>query len=153
MTIERIQSDDLYQGADESAYTRGLIAEGKLVFLSGQTAKNPDGKLMYAGDMAGQTRYVLEEIERSLAAAGADMSDVVRRRIFARDTHRFIECGAIDHLREFWPDGAETTSTLVQVEGFSDHYHHDGPAEGVDHLDPTDSRILVEIDVTAVIDD
>jgi enamine deaminase RidA (YjgF/YER057c/UK114 family) len=153
MTIERIQSDELYQGDDEAAYTRGLIAEGKFVFLSGQTAKNPDGFLMYAGDVAGQTRYVLESIERSLEAADTDMANVVRRRIFARDTHKFIECGAIDHLREFWPEGAQTTSTLVQVGNFSDHYHHNGPAEGVDHLDPTDSRLHVEIDVTAVIPD
>lgn len=153
MTIERTNPDGVFEPPDESAYTQVLSATGdKQVFVSGTLPKNQDGELMYAGDVVEQTRYTLEVVERSLAAEGGDMSDVVRRRIFVRDIDEFIEDGAIDVLGEFWPQGAETTSTLVEVGGLADH-HHDGPAVGVEHADPDDHRFLVEIDVTAVVEE
>lgn len=153
MPIDRNDPTELFQPPDESAYTQVLTATGeRQIFVSGTISKNAEGKLMYAGDMVEQTRYVLEVIETSLASEGADMSDVTRRRIFTRDIDEFIENGAIDVLGEFWPDGDECTSTLVEVSGLADQ-HHDGPAEGVDHADPDDERFLVEIDVTAVVDE
>lgn len=153
MPIDRKNPDELFQPPDEGAYTQVMETAGeRQVFVSGTVSKNAEGKLMYAGDMVEQTRYVLEAVETSLAASGATMSDVTRRRIFARDIDEFIEEGAIDVLGEFWPAGAECTSTLVEVSGLADQ-HHDGPADGVDHADPDDERFLVEIDVTAVLDE
>lgn len=153
MPIDRTNPDGLFQPPDESAYTQVLTTAGdRQVFVSGTVSKNADGKLMYAGDMSEQTRYVLKSIETSLAVEGAEMSDVTRRRIFTRNIDEFIENGAIDVLGEFWPDGAECASTLVEVGGLADQ-HHDGPANGVDHADPDDERFLVEIDVTAVVDE
>jgi enamine deaminase RidA (YjgF/YER057c/UK114 family) len=153
MPIERTNPEGVFQPPDESSYTQVLTATGdKHVCVSGTVPKNAESKLVHAGDMEAQTRYVLQVIEQSLAAEGADMGDVIRRRIFTRDIDEFIENGAIDVLGEFWPDGEECTSTLVEVGGLADQ-HHDGPAEGVDHADPTDERFLVEIDVTAVIEE
>lgn len=151
MPIDRIDPDELFQPPDESAYTQVLATTGeRQIFVSGTISKNAEGKLMYAGDMEAQTRYVLQCVETSLAAEGADMADVTRRRIYTRDIDEFIENGAIDVLGEFWSEGAECTSTLVEVSGLADQ-HHDGPADGVDHADPDDERFLVEIDVTAVV--
>lgn len=153
MSIERNNPDGLFQPPDESSYVQVLTTTGqKQVFVSGTVSKNAAGKLMYAGDMVGQTRYVLELVEASLESERASMADVTRRRIFVRDIDDFIENGAIDVLGEFWPDGAECTSTLIEVSGLADQ-HHAGPAPDVDHADPDDHRFLVEIDVTAVIDD
>lgn len=151
MPIDRNNPEELFQPPAESAYAQVVTTTSdRQVFVSGTVPKNADGKLMYAGDMERQTRYVLEAVETTLASEGADMADVTRRRIFTRDIDEFIENGAIDVLGEFWPDGAECASTLVEVSGLADH-HHDGPAAGVDHADPTDDRFLVEIDVTAVL--
>lgn len=152
MSIERNNPEGLFEPPDESSYTQVLTTTGeKQVFVSGTVSKNAEGKLMYAGDVEGQTRYVLESLEQSLESEGASMADVTRRRIFVRDIDAFIEDGGIDVLGEFWPQGEECTSTLVEVGGLADQ-HHDGPADGVDHADPDDHRFLVEIDVTAVVD-
>ena len=152
MSIERNNPEGLFEPPDESSYTQVLTTTGeKQVFVSGTVSKNAEGKLVYAGDMEAQTRYVLEVVEASLESEGATMADVTRRRIFVRDIDEFIENGGIDVLGEFWPQGKECTSTLVEVGGLADQ-HHDGPAEDVDHADPDDHRFLVEIDVTAVID-
>lgn len=152
MPIERNNPEGLFEPPDESSYTQVLTTTGeKQIFVSGTVSKNADAKLMYAGDMVEQTRYVLQQVERSLESEGADMSDVTRRRIFVRDIDEFIDGEAINVLGEFWPEESECTSTLVEVGGLADQ-HHDGPAENVDHADPVDERFLVEIDVTAIVD-
>lgn len=153
MTLERISPEGVFEPPAESSYTQLLTATGGTqVEVAGTTSKNDRGELMHAGDMEAQTRYVLSTIETCLEAAGATMADATRRRIFVRDIDDFIENGAIDVLGEFWPDGAECTSTLIEVTGLADQ-HHAGPAPGVEHADPDDHRFLVEIDVTAVVDD
>lgn len=153
MTTERISPEGVMDPPDESSYTQVVRTTGDVqVDVAGTTSKNERGELMYAGDLEGQTRHVLSTIETCLEAAGASMADVTRRRIFVRDIDDFIENGAIDVLGEFWPDGAECTSTLIEVTGLADQ-HHAGPAPDVDHADPDDHRFLVEIDVSAVVDD
>src|SRR5512142_1592285 len=54
---------------------------GNVIAVSG-TAPLKDGKTVGAGDPAAQTRRCLEIIADALRQAGADLSDVVRTRIF-----------------------------------------------------------------------
>lgn len=153
MTITRTNPADVTTPPEESSYAQVVTATGaKHVYVSGTVSKNPDGMLMYAGDMERQTRHTLRKVETSLEAVGADMSDVVRRRIFVRDVDWFIDSGAIEVLGEFWSGQEACASTLVEVDGLADQ-HHGGLAEGVDHADPEDLRYLIEIDVTAVVEE
>jgi 2-iminobutanoate/2-iminopropanoate deaminase len=89
-----------------------IEAKGRLVFVSGMTARRPDGSIAGIGDIAGQTRQVCENIKAALEAAGAQMSDVCRIDVHLRnigDRERFNKV-----RREFWPD-APPASTLVEV--------------------------------------
>lgn len=67
-----------------AGYSRAL-RYGNQVFVAGTTATDADGQLVGEGDMAAQTRFILQKIEAALIEAGASLKDVVRTRIFVTD--------------------------------------------------------------------
>jgi len=72
------------------------IGEGRrMVFCSGQIALDPATGAMVEGDVAAQTRRVLENLGAVLAAAGASYADVVRTTIFLADMSDFAAVNAI----------------------------------------------------------
>ena len=71
-------------------YSRA-VRVGNQVFVSGTVAWGDDGKLTGIGDMYGQSRQAIHNIEKALAQAGATLADVVRTRIFITDMSRFDE--------------------------------------------------------------
>jgi reactive intermediate/imine deaminase len=65
-----------------------VVASGDLVFASGQVAFDADGVLV-PGDVEEQTRQVLDNLERCLAAAGCGLDDVVKVTAFLVDLADF----------------------------------------------------------------
>ncbi len=53
------------------------VRAGNLIFLAGQMPVDPDGTVVSAGDVRGQTRQTFENIKAVLAEAGASMNDIV----------------------------------------------------------------------------
>jgi enamine deaminase RidA (YjgF/YER057c/UK114 family) len=53
-----------------------------LVFVSGTTATDAEGRVIGIGDVAAQTRQALRNLEAALQAVGSSFADVVRTRIF-----------------------------------------------------------------------
>jgi reactive intermediate/imine deaminase len=85
---------------------------GTLVFVAGQIALDANGELVGAGDIAAQTRQVMENIRLALEAAGATFADVVRVVNYITDVELFGEMAAVrkEYLVEPYP-----ASTLVEV--------------------------------------
>ena len=85
---------------------------GRLVFVAGQIAFDANGELVGAGDIAAQTRQVMENIRLALEAAGATFADVVRVVNYITDVDLFGEMAAVrrEYLVEPYP-----ASTLVEV--------------------------------------
>lgn len=55
------------------SYSLVNIAQpGRLVFIAGQTASDPEGNVVGIADARAQTRYILEKIKRAVEAAGRD---------------------------------------------------------------------------------
>jgi len=73
-------------------YSRA-IRVGKIVYVSGTTATDSEGKLVGMGDPGKQTVQVLNNIRRALEFVGSKLEDVVRTRIYVTDISRWEEVG------------------------------------------------------------
>ena len=58
---------------------------GPLLFISGQVALDPEGRIVGKSDVRAQTVQVLENIRMILRANGADMEDVVSVTVYVTD--------------------------------------------------------------------
>lgn len=77
--MEAINPSEL--GAPPAAYSHGIVA-GERVFVAGQVALGPDGKVVGDGDIVAQTRQTLANVETVLKAAGATLQDVVATTVY-----------------------------------------------------------------------
>lgn len=99
--------------APRGSYSLVNIAEpGRMVFIAGQTASDPQGNVVGIADVRTQTRYILEKIKRAVEAAGGTINDVVAMSVFTTDVryHRDINEVRREVLGANFP-----TSTMVQI--------------------------------------
>ncbi len=70
----------------KGSYSPGWeVSGGRLIFVAGQVPWDAEGRTVHQGDVAGQTRQVIENVRAVLAEAGATLDDVVKITIFAAD--------------------------------------------------------------------
>lgn len=97
------------------------MAGERLVFVAGQTARQPSGEPLPADDFDAQFDLVYENLGRVLASAGAGFADVVSLRTFLvrhADVARFSELRDRRH-GELFPAGEDPPNTLVVVTGLA----------------------------------
>ena len=88
-----------------------------LIFLSGQLARDGDGKLVGAGDMAEQARQCIRNMRTVLEAAGGTLDDIVSIVVYTTDMRAFKEIVA---AREEFFVAKLPTSTIVEVNHLAD---------------------------------
>jgi len=71
------------------------IRAGQLLFVSGQVAIDPATGQMIEGDIAAQTRRVLDNVGALLEAARRSFGDVVRTTVFLADMNDFAAVNTI----------------------------------------------------------
>jgi 2-iminobutanoate/2-iminopropanoate deaminase len=71
------------------------VRAGQLLFVSGQVPIDPATGQMIEGDVATQTRRVLDNVGALLVAADRSFADVVRTTIFLADMNDFAAVNAI----------------------------------------------------------
>ena len=92
------------------AYSPGIIAEGRFLYVSGQ-GPLVDGQYTPAS-IADETRATLENVGRILKEAGAGFGDVVRCGVFLADINDFAAMNEV--YATFFPD-PKPARTTVQV--------------------------------------
>ncbi|HER2177933.1 TPA: RidA family protein [Streptococcus pyogenes] len=92
------------------------IRVGNRIEVAGTTAMQ-DGLVVGAGDPYAQTRFILQTIENALKELGADMSHVVRTRMFVTDISRWEEVGKAHG--EFFGQ-IQPVATMVEVSALID---------------------------------
>lgn len=88
-----------------------------LIFLSGQLARDAEGNLVGAGDMAEQTRQCIRNMRTVLEAAGGTLEDIVALVVYTTDIRQFKEIVAA--RQEFFV-ARLPTSTIVEVNHLAD---------------------------------
>ena len=116
---------------DIVGYSRA-VRIGNVVEVAGTTATDDQGEVVGIDNPYEQTKFALAKIEKALAVAGASLKDVVRTRLFVTDIARWEEFGRA-HGEVF--KAIKPACTMVEVTSL---------------IDPD---MLVEIEVTAVVDD
>ncbi|MDP9261305.1 MAG: RidA family protein [Actinomycetota bacterium] len=72
------------------------VATGsRLAFIAGEPPLGADMALVGAGDLAAQTRQVLENLLQALAALDAGWEDVVRSTVWTTQPHEYAVIGAV----------------------------------------------------------
>ena len=74
---------------------RQAVRVREFLYTSGQVALDPESGAMSTGDITVQTKRVLESLKAVLAAAGLDMSHVVKATVFLKD---FDDFGAMNSV-------------------------------------------------------
>ncbi|HXH84039.1 MAG TPA: RidA family protein, partial [Candidatus Tectomicrobia bacterium] len=65
------------------------VRAGNLLFVSGTTAVDEQGRIVAPGDIVGQTRYIYAKIGRLLAAAGVGFDAVVETTEYVTTTENY----------------------------------------------------------------
>lgn len=98
----------------EYAYAATAPADARLIFLAGACPLDEDGSTVAVGDYAGQARKAVENMRTALAAAGADLGDVVSTRVLVASARREDLVAAWQVVRDAFAEH-DVPSTLVGV--------------------------------------
>jgi 2-iminobutanoate/2-iminopropanoate deaminase len=90
---------------------------GNTIYVSGQIAYDPDGKLVGEGDMKAQTRQVFENIQRVLESAGSGLVDIVKITTYITDGSKFMDMLAV-RSEIFGNDPPASTAVVVAALAF-----------------------------------
>jgi reactive intermediate/imine deaminase len=89
-----------------------IEAQGRLVFISGMTARRPDGSIAGIGDITAQTKQVCENVKAAVEAAGGTLDDVCRVDVYIRNMEHFDK---IHEVRRQYFKPPLPASTMVEV--------------------------------------
>jgi len=90
-------------------YSQAIVANG-LVFTAGQIPLDPASGQLVEGDVAAQTRRVMQSLQAILESAGASLKTVVKTTVFLSDMNDFAAMNAV--YGEFFGDHKPARSTV-----------------------------------------
>ena len=112
MPKTQIISPKLRQPNGHFSQATTIAARGRLVFISGMTARRADGTIAGIGDIDAQTRQVCENIKAAVEQAGGTMDDICRVDVYVRNMEHF---DAIHKVRAQYFKEPLPASTMVEV--------------------------------------
>jgi enamine deaminase RidA (YjgF/YER057c/UK114 family) len=122
--------------ARPSGFSHGLEARGRLLFLAGQTAQDPQGRIVAPGDLVAQFRQALLNVGTVIEAQGGSLRDVVKLTFYVVDRRDYrARARAIGQVYRELMGGHYPPTTLVEVKAL------------------WDDEALVEIDGFAVLEE
>ena len=118
--IELIRAPQL---TDRAPYAYAAVASDirRLVFTAGACPLDKDGATVAVGDVTGQAEQVMSNLRAALAAAGADLADVVKTTVYVASHDRDDLVAAWDVVsRHFGAHDVPSTLLGVVVLGYRD---------------------------------
>ena len=116
MPKTEVRSDRLAEPNGHFAQATIVEAKGRLLFVSGMTARNAEGGITGIGDVSAQTHQVCQNVQAAVEAAGGTLDDVVRVDVYVKDMADFE---AIHAVRRQYFTGTAPASTMVEISAFS----------------------------------
>jgi len=115
-TIQRLNPEGLANHR-ASIYSQLVVTSGgRTVYLSGQVARDAEGRTVGAGDVAAQAEQVILNLKTALAAVDASLRDLVKVTVYTTDLRHMP---AIDEVRRRHFTDHLPISTLLEVRKLS----------------------------------
>lgn len=108
----QIVSPKIRQPSGHFSQATMIEARGRLVFISGMTARRADGTIVGIGDIETQTRQVCENLKSAVERAGGTMDDICRVDVYVGNMEYFDQIHKV--RREYFKLPAPA-STIVEV--------------------------------------
>lgn len=112
MSKSAVVSPELAQPNGHFSHATTVSASGRLVFISGMTARNREGGVTGVGDITAQTHQVCQNLKAAVEAAGGTLEHIASVTVFLRNIEDFAASHAV---REQYFTGVAPASTLVEV--------------------------------------
>jgi reactive intermediate/imine deaminase len=87
------------------------VKAGGLIYISGTLAQDARGDMVGQGDVAAQTRRVVERMREMLAASGSSLDQVVAVTVYLKNAGDFAKMN--DAYKTFWPSAPPTRTTVI----------------------------------------
>ncbi|HHX66016.1 MAG TPA: RidA family protein [Chloroflexi bacterium] len=117
-TVEYMSPEGLHKNP---AYSQVVVTRGtvRTVYVGGQNAVNASGEVVGRGDVAAQTEQAFENLRLALAAAGADLTHVVKWNIYLVQGQPIQP--AFEVFRRIWGQRSDLppTITVLYVAGLA----------------------------------
>lgn len=113
MDREQLSPDDFTQVM--GAYSHGLkvdVGNSEMIFVTGQIAMDKDGDAVAPDDIAKQTEFVFENIQKVLAEADSTLADVVKVVVYVTNMADFK---IISPIRNKYLADSKPVSTLIEI--------------------------------------
>jgi 2-iminobutanoate/2-iminopropanoate deaminase len=122
---ERVEPSGVARPLGLYSHAWKVPAGSELLYLSGQVAVDENGEVVGLGNLAVQVEQVFRNLERVLAAAGFDFSDVVKVNTYllrGQELESYRDARTPVYERYF-PDARYPASTLVVIDALAGpHY-------------------------------
>jgi len=93
---------------------RDVPAGARTIYVAGQASMDAAGKVLHKGDMEAQVMQAFKYVEKVVAEAGGDLSNVIKVTYFTTDIERFFVANTA--LTKYLAQhNCHPTSTLVEV--------------------------------------
>lgn len=111
--VQLIRSDRLSDAA-EYAYAATAQSDARLVFLAGACPLDEQGRTVAVGDHRAQAAQCMANLRTALAAAGADLGDLLHTRVLVASSEQADLAAAWEVVRAAMGDH-DVPSTLLGV--------------------------------------
>jgi 2-iminobutanoate/2-iminopropanoate deaminase len=95
-------------GAKGLPFSDGIVV-GNTLYIAGQEGTDASGKLA-SGGITPETKAALENIEKTVKAAGFELKDIVSVTVYLADIHDFADMNTV--YRGFMPDPKPARATI-----------------------------------------
>lgn len=112
MPKKQISSGKIAKPSGHFSHATMVEARGRMVFISGMTARRADGSIAGIGDIEAQTRQVCENLKSAVEAAGGTLDDICRVDVYVRNMEHFDKIHKV--RREYFKPPAPA-STMVEI--------------------------------------
>ena len=97
--------------AGAQMHTHDVVTADGVLYLSAIVPQDDGGRLVAAGDVAAQTRHVIERARTRLTAAGSSLEQVVAVTVYLKSAADFAAMN--DAYRALWPKNPPTRTTVI----------------------------------------